>query len=179
MNPKIILNQTQINLIIQRLIAQIMERHPNYQNLVLIGLQPRGSIFARQLHQALQAKVGYSFPYGELDVTFHRDDFRQHSGGLIPAKTDISFLIEEKKVILIDDVLFTGRTIRSGLDALIDFGRPESVELLVLIDRNKSRQFPIEADYCGLKVDTVRSQKVKVVWQPHSEVHIFNPELDA
>ena len=176
MEPKIILNHSQINLIIQRLIAQILERHSNYQALVFVGLQPRGSIFARQLHHALQEKVGFPFPYGELDVTFHRDDFRQHPGGLVPSKTDISFEMEGKKVILIDDVLFTGRTIRSGFDALLDFGRPESVELLVLIDRNKSRQFPIEADYCGLKVDTLRSQKVKVIWNPQSEVHIYNPE---
>jgi len=179
MDPKVILNKTQINLIIQRLIAQILERHPDYQRLVIIGLQPRGSIFARQLHTALQTKVGKQFPFGELDVTFHRDDFRQHSGGLVPSKTDISFEMEGKKVILVDDVLFTGRTIRSGLDALIDFGRPESVELLVLIDRNKSRQFPIEADYCGLKVDTITSQKVKVNWEPESEVLIFNPEVNA
>jgi pyrimidine operon attenuation protein/uracil phosphoribosyltransferase len=176
MSQKTILSNAQINLITKRLCAQVMERHPSQNNLVVIGLQPRGTHFAKIFHQILESLSKTKIPYGELDVTFHRDDFRKHSNGLVPSITQIDFLIEGKEVILVDDVLFTGRTIRSGFDALLDYGRPESVELLVLIDRNKSRHFPIEADYVGLSVDTLASHKVKVYWDPIPEVHLITQE---
>ena len=102
---------------------------------------------------------------GELDTTFFRDDFRHHEQPIIPSATHVDFLIENKKVVLIDDVLYTGRTIRAALDALLDFGRPEKVELCVLIDRRFSRQFPIQPDYVGKAIDSIISQKVKVFWK--------------
>mgnify|MGYP000406150163 FL=1 len=104
-----------------------------------------------------------SLQYGKLDITFYRDDVRTSLH--VANKTDIPFSIEEKNVILIDDVLWTGRTIRAALDALLDFGRPSKVELCVLIDRRFSRQLPIQPDYTGRAIDTITSQKVKVFWQ--------------
>jgi pyrimidine operon attenuation protein/uracil phosphoribosyltransferase len=106
---------------------------------------------------------GTTVPYGKLDITFYRDDIRKELH--MPNRTEIPFSVEGKKVVLIDDVLYTGRTIRAALDALIDFGRPEKVELCVLIDRRFSRQFPIQADYTGRIVDAFETQKVKVRWQ--------------
>lgn len=103
--------------------------------------------------------------YGKLDITFYRDDVHQNPDMQVPSQTDINFSIENKKVILIDDVLHTGRTIRAAMDALIDFGRPKNVELLVLIDRHYSRELPIQPDYVGLTVDTIITQKVKVNWK--------------
>ena len=102
---------------------------------------------------------------GNLDITFFRDDFSRKEGLLIPSSTEIDFIIEGKKVILMDDVLWTGRTIRAAMDALQSFGRPGKVELLTLVDRRFSRHLPIEADYIGIKVDTIASQKVIVSWK--------------
>jgi pyrimidine operon attenuation protein/uracil phosphoribosyltransferase len=129
-------------------------------------LQPRGTFLAQRIHKQLQEELTKSnVKLGCLDVTFFRDDFRKHDGPLIPQPTDINFTIEDKKVILIDDVLFTGRTIRSGLDALLAFGRPKKVELMVLIDRRFSRDLPIQPNYVGKTVDTLMAEKVKVEWQ--------------
>lgn len=103
-------------------------------------------------------------PYGKLDITFYRDDI--HSGDIhLPSQTDIPFSIEDRRVILIDDVLHTGRTIRAAMDALVDYGRPRNVELMVLIDRHYSRELPIQPDYSGQVVDTIITQKVKVNWE--------------
>jgi len=128
-------------------------------------LQPRGIYLARRIRKALeQILPGNPALFGELDTSFYRDDFRRREIQS-PSQTNIDFIVEGKKVILIDDVLFTGRTIRSGLDALIDFGRPSKVELLVLVDRRYSRQLPIEPDYIGIQVDTITSEKVVVSWK--------------
>jgi pyrimidine operon attenuation protein / uracil phosphoribosyltransferase len=129
----------------------------------LIGIQPRGI----RLSDRIVAEVGNELDhkeiqYGKLDITFYRDDIRKEIH--FPNQTDINFSIEGKNVVLIDDVLYTGRTIRAALDALMDFGRPEKVELLVLIDRRYSRQLPIQPDYTGKTIDSIISQKVKVVW---------------
>jgi len=160
---KTILSQQQVALTIQRLAHQVLENHMQLSNTVLIGLQPRGIYVSDRIVHELQALVPQSsIQYGRLDITFYRDDFRK--GLHNPNKTDISFSIENKNVILIDDVLYTGRTIRAALDALLDFGRPAKVELCVLIDRRFSRELPIQPDYAGRTIDTFATQKVKVLW---------------
>ena len=160
---KIILNEQQLRITIQRLANQLLENHLHLENTVLIGIQPRGIYFSDRIVQQLRTLVTpASIQYGKLDITFYRDDVRTGLHEL--NKTDIPFSIENKDVILIDDVLWTGRTIRAALDALLDFGRPAKVELCVLIDRRFSRQLPIQADYVGRPIDSIITQKVKVFW---------------
>lgn len=161
---KIILNEQQLALTIQRLANQLLENHLDLNNTVLIGIQPRGIYFSDRIVQQLQTELAPgSIPYGKLDITFYRDDVRKGLHEL--NQTAIPFSIENKEVILIDDVLWTGRTIRAALDALLDFGRPAKVELCVLVDRRYSRQLPIQADYVGRPIDSIITQKVKVYWK--------------
>ena len=160
---KIILEKQQLHLILQRLANQLVENHSTLKEVVFIGLQPRGV----QVSKIIVENIKQLFPeekiqYGVLDITFYRDDVRSeiHKAN----KTDIPFSVEGRKVILIDDVLYTGRTIRAALDALQDFGRPQKIELCVLVDRRFNRELPIQPDYFGKAIDTVSSQKVKVEW---------------
>ena len=160
---KSILSEQQLAITIKRLAHQVLENHADLENTVIIGLQPRGVFLSDQVVEEIKLEVSADkIHYGKLDITFYRDDIRKELH--IANHTDIPFSIEGKKVILIDDVLYTGRTIRAAMDALLDFGRPEKVELCVLIDRRFSRQFPIQPDYTGKSIDTIISQKVKVEW---------------
>ncbi len=155
---------------IHRLAYELYENHDDFGQTVIIGIQPRGIIFAQRLHRLLGEISGNQhIPFGELDVTFHRDDFRRKEEPLIPSTNRINFLIEGKKVILADDVLYTGRSIRAALDALTSYGRPSKVELAVLIDRRYSRELPIEPDYTGDTVDTRAHDKVRVEWKEKNE----------
>ncbi len=166
MKPRVVLNSVRFQITLKRLCYQIIENHNDFSNSVLIGLQPRGIYVARRIQKYLTEITGIkNIPVGDLDITFHRDDFRRRENPLTPSSTNINFLIENKDVILFDDVLFTGRTIRAGMDALMAFGRPRKVELLVLVDRRFSRQLPIDPDYTGKTVDSVASEKVKVCWK--------------
>lgn len=161
---RVLLQPEAFQLVLKRLAHQLIEVHDDFSNSVLIGLQPRGVFAARRLHHELSLLIHqHDIPLGELDCTFYRDDFRKKT--LHPNRTHLNFSIEDKNVILIDDVLFTGRTIRSGLDALMDYGRPRDIELLVIIDRRLSRHVPIQAKYVGLTIDSIDSQNVKVEWQ--------------
>jgi pyrimidine operon attenuation protein/uracil phosphoribosyltransferase len=161
---KIILNEQQLALTIQRLSNQVLENHIEIDQTVFIGIQPRGIHFSDRLMEQVKKQVPSDrIRYGKLDITFYRDDIRQ--GLHTINRTDIPFSIENKNVILIDDVLYTGRTIRAALDALLDFGRPAKVELCILIDRRFSRQLPIQADYIGKSIDSILTQKVKVCWK--------------
>jgi pyrimidine operon attenuation protein/uracil phosphoribosyltransferase len=165
---KPILNQQQIALTVKRLANQILENNIRLENTVLIGLQPRGIFLSDRIVNELSAEIDRkNISYGKLDITFYRDDIRKEIH--VPNRTDIRFSIEGKKVVLIDDVLYTGRTIRAALDALMDFGRPGKVELMVLIDRRYSRQLPIQADYIGKSIDSIITQKVRVLWQEKDE----------
>src|SRR5690606_13556904 len=131
---------------------------------VLIGMQPRGIFFSDHIVEELKKLVPpEAIRYGVLDITFYRDDVRKEMH--VPKHTRIPFTIEDKHVVLIDDVLYTGRTIRAALDALLDFGRPSKVELCTLIDRRFSRQLPIQPDYVGKAIDSIISQRVKVFWK--------------
>ncbi len=161
---KSILTEQQVALTVKRLAHQILENHLNLHDTVLIGIQPRGVYLSDRVVAELKQLVAPErIQYGKLDITFYRDDVRKELH--VPNKTDIPFTIENKKVVIIDDVLWTGRTIRASLDALLDFGRPAKVELCVLIDRRFSRELPIQADYTGRSIDTFVSQKVKVYWK--------------
>lgn len=146
-----------------RLCHELIENHQDFSNSVFLAIQPRGVYLGRRIH-ALMSKLrpDVEIPYGEIDVTFQRDDVLRHKGPLLPNQTKIDFIIEGKRVILIDDVLYTGRTIRAALDAMLAFGRPDSVELLILVDRKRLRELPIQAMYVGVKVDTLDSEKVIV-----------------
>lgn len=166
MKQSILLDGPKFQITIRRLCHQLIENHADFSESVIIGIQPRGIYLGRRIKEELkQVPALADVPYGELDITFFRDDFRrQNSGPLVPSSTHIDFIIEGKKVILMDDVLWTGRTIRAAMDALQAFGRPAKIELLVLVDRRFSRQLPIEPDYIGIQVDSIDSQKVSVSW---------------
>lgn len=142
---------------------QLIEQHFPFTNTVVIGVQPRGIYLSDQIvTQIKEEHPALNLPYGKLDITFYRDDV--HKELHVANQTTINFSIENKNVILIDDVLYTGRTIRAAMDALLDFGRPDKVELCVLIDRRFNRQLPIQPDYTGKAIDSILSQKVTVDW---------------
>jgi pyrimidine operon attenuation protein / uracil phosphoribosyltransferase len=165
MQRRLLSDDTQFSITISRLCHQLIENHNDFSDSVIIGLQPRGVFVARRILRELQHLFpGKKIMCGDLDVTFHRDDFRRREI-IIPSATAINFAIEDKNVILVDDVLYTGRTIRAGMDALLDYGRPRKVELLTLVDRRYSRHLPIAPDYIGISVDTITSDKVIVSWK--------------
>jgi len=165
MSNKILLDSKKIEIILSRLVYQLIENHKDFHDTVLLGLQPRGiflidkilEIFKRD-HPNIEIKSGI------LDYTFFRDDFRRSENTLSASSTKIDFSIENKNVVLIDDVLFTGRSIKAAMSSIDSYGRPKSIELLVLIDRRFKREIPIEANYCGAKIDTFKGDRVKVVW---------------
>ncbi len=166
MKDNILLSSQKLNIILQRLAFQLYEKHGNFNDTVIIGLQPRGVNFARMIWEKVSKISGNAnIPFGELDTTFHRDDFRRGEP-LIPKSTKLDFLIEDKSVVLIDDVLYTGRSVRAAMDALTAFGRPSRVELMILVDRRYSRELPIEPDFVGSQVDTRANDKVKVNFDP-------------
>lgn len=166
---KTILSGQQLALTVKRLAHQILENNATLDNTVIIGLQPRGIFLSDRIVTELASLVNTgTIEYGKLDITFYRDDVRKSLH--IANTTDIPFSLENKHVILIDDVLYTGRTIRAALDALLAFGRPSKVSLCVLIDRRFSRELPIQPDFTGKTIDTIISQKVKVCWKERDEV---------
>src|SRR4051812_289370 len=166
MQERLLLNSRHFEITIQRLCYQLVENHNDFSNTVIIGLQPRGVFLAKRIQKNLQEIVGNkNILYGSLDTTFYRDDFRRRDEVIIPSATQIDFIVEDKNVVMIDDVLYTGRTIRAAMDALLAFGRPKKIELAVLIDRRYSRDLPIEPDYVGKIVDTIASEKVIVEWK--------------
>lgn len=161
-----ILEGQKFQITIKRLCHQLIENHDDFSESVLIGIQPRGVLLARRIATELnQINPTASILNGDLDITFFRDDLRKKTNIHLPNTTKIDFLTEDKKVILVDDVLWTGRTIRAALDAILAFGRPKVIELLTLVDRRYCRDVPIRPDYVGIQVDTVHSQKIIVHWQ--------------
>tara|TARA_B110000285_G_scaffold150430_1_gene167953 strand:+ start:1237 stop:1779 length:543 start_codon:yes stop_codon:yes gene_type:complete len=164
MTPKILLSEKKVNIILNRLCCQLIERHADFTNTVLVGLQPRGVNLLDQLVIILKELGIENLQTGKLDTTFFRDDFRRSERILNAKATEMKESIEAKDVVLIDDVLFTGRSIRSALTAIDSYGRPKSIELLVLVDRRFSRHLPIQPDYLGAQIDALQGDKVKVVW---------------
>lgn len=165
MSQKLLLNANELQITLHRLACQLIENHYNFKNTALIGLQPRGSFLLRRLEQILVNDYGIKdLKTGLLDITFYRDDFRRSNEPLKANSTDIPFVVENTNVVIVDDVLYTGRSIRAALTALQSFGRPSSIELLTLIDRRFSRHLPIQPDYNGRQVDAIGNQKVRVSW---------------
>jgi pyrimidine operon attenuation protein/uracil phosphoribosyltransferase len=161
---KTILTEKELGITIRRLSHQLLENHLQFDDVVVIGIQPRGIFFSDRIVREINQQISPAkITYGKLDITFFRDDIRKGLHAL--NQTDILFSVENKTVILVDDVLYTGRTIRAAMDALQAFGRPAKVELCILIDRRFNRELPIQADYRGRAVDTIITQKVKVLWK--------------
>jgi pyrimidine operon attenuation protein/uracil phosphoribosyltransferase len=165
MQKRLIVSNQLLEIMLERLAHQLIENHHDFSHSVILGLQPRGIFVAERLQKTLQKILGTRIRTGRLDITFHRDDFRRRESPLTANATQIDFIIENQKVILVDDVLYTGRSVRAALDAMIAYGRPRQVELLVLIDRRYSRDLPIEANYVGQYVNSLTSQRVLVEWQ--------------
>ena len=177
MDSQVLMDEALFERVVDRLTHQLLEHH-DFTDSDLIGLQPRGYWFARIIKQRLETLLqGTTINCGALDATFHRDDFRRREKPLAPSSTHMPFLVENRHVILIDDVLFTGRTIRAGMDALLAHGRPKSVQLLVLVDRRFQRELPIEPQYIGKSVDSIDYQYVQVIQNDESQrcrVMLFN-----
>jgi pyrimidine operon attenuation protein/uracil phosphoribosyltransferase len=165
MSQKVLLNSKEVNIILHRLACQLIENHDDFSETVLIGIQPRGKFLADRLAKMLREDYKIkNIKLGHLDITFFRDDFRRGDKPLEANTTIIDFIVEDKNVVFIDDVLYTGRSIRSALTAIQSFGRPKNVELLTLIDRRFSRHLPIQPNYKGRQVDAIDHQKVRVKW---------------
>jgi pyrimidine operon attenuation protein/uracil phosphoribosyltransferase len=159
---QILLSSLQFSDTVQKLSQQLFDHHPKPDDVVFVGIQQGGVVVADEMIKRLEDLYkGKKIQYGQLDITFYRDDIRKEI--LAPDVMNLPFTIENKIVILIDDVLFTGRTIKAALDALLDYGRPAKVELCILVDRKEHRQFPIQADYTGLTVHTGKTDKIKLV----------------
>ena len=175
MSQKVLLNHNEVNIILQRLACQLVEKHSNFSNTVLIGLQPRGKFLANRLKDLLKSEYNISeLESGYLDITFYRDDFRRTTKVLKASTTEMNCIVEDKKVVFIDDVLYTGRSIRAALTAIQSYGRPSSIELLILIDRRFSRHLPIQPDYRGRQVDAIDNEKVIVNWKElHGEDAVY------
>jgi len=161
-----ILNQHDIELTIERLCQQLIEHHGDFKNTVIIGVQPRGTFLSNRIIAKLQSLIPNStIESGNIDISFYRDDLMRREEPIVPEVMDMNLSVEGKNVVLIDDVLFTGRSIRSAIDALMAFGRPKSVELLTLIDRRFSRHLPIQPNYVGRTIDAIESERVIVEWK--------------
>ena len=178
MSQKVLLNSKEVNIILHRLACQLIENHNSFENTVLVGLQPRGTYLANRLAKILKEDYKIkNLQLGYLDITFFRDDFRRGDKPLEANTTEINFIVEDKKVVFIDDVLYTGRSIRAALTAIQSFGRPKEIELLTLIDRRFSRHLPIQPNYRGRQVDTINKEKVIVKWKDNGgedSVYLIN-----
>jgi len=159
----IVMDADRVGRTLTRIAHEILERNLGVEELALIGIRTRGVPIARRLAHAIEAIHGHQIPTGALDITLYRDDLMRHAVGPQPLvrRTEIPFSIDDRRILLVDDVLYTGRTIRAALDALIDFGRPRSIQLVVLVDRGH-RELPIKADYIGKSLPTSSAESVQV-----------------
>ena len=161
-----LLNQKDIQITIERLCQQLIENHGDFKNTVIVGVQPRGTFLSNRIIGKLKQLLNTNdVESGSLDISFYRDDLRRRDEPIVPEVMDMNLSLEGKDVVLIDDVLFTGRSIRSAIDALMAFGRPKSVELLTLIDRRFSRDLPIQPNYVGRTIDAIGFERVIVEWK--------------
>jgi pyrimidine operon attenuation protein/uracil phosphoribosyltransferase len=167
-SPFTILDATDIDLILNRMTHEILESHRGIHNIGLIGIQTRGVYLARRIQVILDKIEGAKVPTGIMDITLYRDDWMNFAGHPIVRQTDIPFAVDGRHVILVDDVLFTGRTVRAAMDAVMDFGRPARIELVVLIDRGH-RELPIQGNYVGKRISTPREDTVRVRLAEHDQ----------
>jgi len=180
MAGKVLIDAQHLQVMLNRLCCQLIENHNDFSETVLIGLQPRGVQVAKRLVELLENNFECkALQLGFLDITFFRDDFRRRDEPLQANQTHIDFLVEGKKVVFIDDVLYTGRSVRAALDAIHSFGRPKNIELMVLIDRRFSRDLPIQPNYTGARVDAIESERVVVEWQETAGEDIITLTNDA
>ena len=174
MSKKVLLDSKKIEIILNRLVCELVENHNDFHNTVLIGLQPRGIFLIDKILEIFRKDYSnLNISHGILDFTFFRDDFRRSQKTLSASSTKINFSIENKNVVLIDDVLFTGRSIKAAMSSMDAYGRPKSIELLVLIDRRYKREIPIQANYCGAKIDTFKGDRVNVEWADNIKDNII------
>ena len=165
------MSNTELQKQVKNLAGILLKQHPDLQEVVFIGIQQGGVVLADDMVAVMEKESNsQKIQYGQLDITFYRDDFRKEI--LAPDTMNLPFSIENKTVILIDDVLFTGRTIKAALDVLLDYGRPAKVELCVLIDRKEHRQFPIQADYVGMEMPADKKDKVKLLKDENGNKHV-------
>src|SRR5215216_180011 len=159
----VVMDADRIGRTLTRIAHEIVERNKGVEDLALVGVRTRGVPIARRLARTLREITGHDVATGALDITLYRDDLMRHAVGPQPVvrRTEIPFSIDSRKILLVDDVLYTGRTTRAALDALIDFGRPRSIQLIVLVDRGH-RELPIKADYVGKNLPTALKQSVQV-----------------
>lgn len=159
----LVMDADRITRTLVRIAHEILERNRGVEELAFVGIRTRGVPIAKRLAAKIAEIGAHPIPVGALDITLYRDDLMRHAVGPQPLvrSTEIAFSIDDKKILLVDDVLYTGRTIRAALDALIDFGRPQSIQLVVLVDRGH-RELPIKADYVGKNLPTSRQQSVQV-----------------
>jgi len=167
---RIIVTQEHFALTIERLCHQLIEEYDDFADTCIIGIQKGGAALSERIYRNLIDNLGIDhIDYGKLDITFYRDDFRRREKPLEASVTEIDFIVENKKVILVDDVLYTGRTIQAALTALNHYGRPNRVDLLVLVDRRFNRHLPVQATFSGIRVDALEREYVKVEWAKQSE----------
>ena len=179
MTSRILLNEKKIEIILRRLCCQLKEKHGDFSKTILVGLQPRGTLLLERLVKLLNEQGLMDLKLGKLDTTFFRDDYRRNKKPLNANKTEMNQSVEGMDVVFIDDVLYTGRSIRSALTAIDTYGRPNCIELLVLIDRRFSRHLPIQPDYLGAQVDALQGDKVRVIWSENSAKNIVYLEKNS
>lgn len=179
---KIILDNSKFSFTLRRLCHQLIENYDDFDNTCIIGIQEGGAILAERLVAMLKEISGISIQWGKLDISFFRDDYRRRDKPIRPSETVMDFIVEDKKVILMDDVLYTGRTIHAAISALQHFGRPSRIELLAFVDRRFNRNFPIKSDYTGITVDAIAEAYVKVEWahlDGKDQIKFFNKKQNA
>lgn len=165
-NSRVILTPEHFALTLDRLCYQLVEAYDDFSDTCLIGIQPRGIALSQRIYDRLTNHMGVgSVAYGKLDITFYRDDFRRRDQPIVANTTEMNFLVEDKNVVLVDDVLYTGRTVQAALTALNHYGRPQKVELLTLVDRRFNRHLPIFANFKGIQVDALDRAYVRVEWK--------------
>ncbi len=165
---KTILNQQDFKRIITRMAHEILEKHKGAKNLALVGIQTRGDFLAKRLVDQIQSIEKNAIPVGSMDINMYRDDWTKISHQPIVRPSNIPFDVDEINIILVDDVLFTGRTVRAAMDALMDFGRPSRIELAILVDRGH-RELPIQADYKGISINTEHNDMINVLVAEHDD----------
>ncbi len=165
----IILDKSDIKRILTRITCEIIERHKGVDNLVLIGIHTRGVYLAKRIRDGFADIEGNKIETGTVDITMYRDDWTKISSHPVVKNTEIPFSVEGKQIILVDDVLFTGRTVRAAMDAVVDFGRPDRIELAVLVDRGY-RELPIQADYVGKFIETNLSGTINVLLEEQDNI---------
>jgi len=161
MNNRMVMSSHDIDLAIQRIALQILEKNHDGEGLALVGIHTCGVFVARRIHAKIEKQLGAAIPFGSLDINLYRDDWSLKSQNPVVKRTDIPFAVDGTNLVLVDDVVFTGRTIRAAMDAIIDYGRPKTIQLAALVDRG-GRELPIQPDFVGLAVRILANERISV-----------------